>query len=299
MLTPINIAIEPTNRCNLKCKMCFAKDNGREFGDMAWKNFLEIINQLKEIHTIGAVSLNFGGEPLIHSQFEDMIRTIANKGWRTGFATNATMLTPRISKTIIASQISQVDIGMDAVGKKLEALRVGTNYEAVKANILTLVRMRNAVGSHLPVVGINCAFTKDHTLNDAMALVSEMSPIVDMIRILPARNEDMSFQRPELFTNPQQEAEYCADPDVYMGILWNGDVVPCCWDLSAKTVMGNVFDTSILEVFNNVNYVNLRAAAHNKFDWELGKGPEETDRCTKCSVWQKRLITGIGKMRTC
>jgi MoaA/NifB/PqqE/SkfB family radical SAM enzyme len=295
--------------------MCFAKNNGREFGDMTWENFTKIVDQLKEIPTIRAVSLNFGGEPLLHPKFEAMLRTIAGNGWRTGFATNATLLTPQISKTIIATQVSQVDIGMDAVGTKLETLRTGTKYQPVKANILTLVRMRDAVGSQLPVVGINCAFTKDHTLNDAMALVSEMSPIVGMIRILPARNEDMTFQRPELFNQDGPENEFCSDPYHYMGILQNGDVVPCCWDLSAKTVMGNVFDTSIIEVFNNSRYASLREASHNRFSRYNTDKTNETvvdamrekhyqhedkfERCLNCDVWQKRLITGIGKTRTC
>jgi len=306
-----NIAIEPTNACNLNCKMCFARDKHRSTGYISWENFMSIINEIKTIPTVGAVSLNYGGEPLLHARFIDMLKEVQRLHVRTGFATNAMLLTPPIAAEIVHNQITQVDIGLDATGPKVEELRRGTKYDVVKRNVRTLVSIRDATGSQYPVVGINCAMTNDHTLMDILQLVEEMYDIVDVIRILPARNEDLSLQHEELFdyvgTGKGEQNEFCSSPDNYMGIMWNGEVVPCCWDLSSKTIMGNVFtDGGVQAVFDNERYSSLRELSHRGF--RLNEQEEKLlhgdvcptkyaglTRCLGCEVWQKQRGVAMGK----
>jgi len=279
------VAIEPTNRCNLQCKMCFSHTSGRAKGDMSLANFERIVAELATIPTVRFVSVNVGGEPLLHPEFERMLELIAGHGWITGFSTNGMLLTPRICKKIITTDVGRVDVGLDATGPKVEAIRVGMNYQTVKRNILTLLAMRNTTNSRCPEVGINCAFTDDHKLVDAMSLLTEMGPHVDMIRILPAINEDMTFQQENLF-DPVHLNNHCPSPDGYAGILWNGDVVPCCKDISAKTVMGNAFEEGVLGVFNNQRYTSLREASHERFE---GECIQELKRCFRCQIWKKTM----------
>lgn len=310
-VTLTNVAIEPTNECNLNCKMCFARGKSRELGRMDMTNFMSIIDELKTIETIRAVSLNFGGEPLVHPGFASMMKLISGNGWRTGFATNAMLMTPQVAADIVHNQITQVDIGLDAVGPKVEELRRGAKYDVIKRNIKTLIAIREATRSQYPVVGINCAMTNDHTLMDILQLVEEMYDIVDVIRILPARNEDLSLQHKELFdyvgTGQGEQNEFCSSPDNYMGIMWNGDVVPCCWDLSSKTIMGNVFtDGGVKAVFDNERYSSLRELSHRGF--RLNEQEEKLlhenvcptkyaglTRCLGCKVWQKPRGVAMGK----
>lgn len=301
MATLTNVAIEPTNECNLNCKMCFARGKSRPLGKMGMDNFLTIVDELKEIPTIRAVSLNYGGEPLVHPGFMSMMKLISGNGWRTGFATNAMLMTPQIAAAIVHNQISQVDIGLDAVGTKVEELRGGTKYDVVKRNIKTLVSVRDATGSQYPIVGINCAMTNDHLLMDILMLIEEMYDIVDMIRILPARNEDLSLQHEELFdyVGKGEQNEFCYSPDNYAGIMYNGDVVPCCWDLSSKTVMGNVFtDGGVQAVFDNERYSSLRELSHRGFKVygdTCFKDSKGLERCFGCKVWQKTRGVAMGK----
>jgi len=290
MHSPINIAIEPTNRCNIRCKMCFSQTSGRPQGDITLENFSKLVTELREIPTIEAVSLNFGGESLLHPEFEQMLELISDHKWRTGFATNGMLLTPKICQKIITTGLYRVDISLDAIGTRVEALRAGINYQVVKRNIQTLLSMKNATNSQLPIIGINCAFTNDHKLFDIMALVSEMRKMVDSIRIYPAENEDMTYQHSELFDDTGKNIEYCTSPDHYMGILWNGDTVPCCRDISAKTTLGNVLKDGILTVFNNSRYTSLREACHDNFKTSI-----EWSRCSKCNVWKQ--IVGIEMRR--
>ena len=44
----------------------------------------------------------------------------------------------------------------------------------------------------------------------------------------------------------------------------DGNVVPCCYDLTSQLVMGNVNDQSLREIWINSKYKNLRDSIKNK-----------------------------------
>ena len=68
-----------------------------------------------------------------------------------------------------------------------------------------------------------------------------------------------------------------------MQILWDGDAVPCCLDFDGKVILGNVFQTSISEVWNSKKSRDFREAhASQKF-------PE---MCRTCDHLRPRSLKG-------
>ena len=59
-----------------------------------------------------------------------------------------------------------------------------------------------------------------------------------------------------------------------LGILWNGDVVPCCVDFDGNIVLGNVTEKSLMEIINS-NYYNMLKAGFKK-------GKLYNMHCKKC-----------------
>ena len=43
-----------------------------------------------------------------------------------------------------------------------------------------------------------------------------------------------------------------------MVLNWDGDVVPCCFDMNNLFVFGNALENSIKGIWNSENYVNFR-----------------------------------------
>ena len=41
-------------------------------------------------------------------------------------------------------------------------------------------------------------------------------------------------------------------------VYWNGDVVPCCYDLEGNEIMGNLKDNTMEEIWNGEKYKNFR-----------------------------------------
>ena len=59
-----------------------------------------------------------------------------------------------------------------------------------------------------------------------------------------------------------------------LGILWNGDVVPCCVDFDGNIVLGNVTEKSLMEIIDS-NYYNMLKAGFKK-------GKLYSMHCKKC-----------------
>lgn len=68
----------------------------------------------------------------------------------------------------------------------------------------------------------------------------------------------------------------CSEPYYGINILWNGDVVPCCHCVAGNRVMGNVFKSSMLGVWDNVNFRMLRLKGY----------------CEGCEVYKYDLSAG-------
>jgi uncharacterized radical SAM superfamily Fe-S cluster-containing enzyme len=84
---PLNLDIEPTNRCNLKCPFCYrtkAIASGSEqfdkLGDMSMDTFNNIIGQININGKccVPAIKLTHRGEPLLNKNIFDMIKMAQN-----------------------------------------------------------------------------------------------------------------------------------------------------------------------------------------------------------------------------
>ena len=49
-----------------------------------------------------------------------------------------------------------------------------------------------------------------------------------------------------------------------MTIRSNGDVVPCCYDLTSKLIMGNIMNDDPEEIWKNKSYKDLRDSIQKK-----------------------------------
>ncbi|WP_297966363.1 radical SAM protein [uncultured Anaerovibrio sp.] len=82
---PLCIIVEPTNVCNFKCLMCWQstedyKKDGGPFSNMDMKLFEKIIDDTKSMvekyGKIKLIKLYSTGEPLLHPQIGEMVKTI-------------------------------------------------------------------------------------------------------------------------------------------------------------------------------------------------------------------------------
>lgn len=64
-----NIGVYVTQRCNLKCKYCFAE---KEYGDVNCNDVIKFINQYSKDYIINQIQIT-GGEPLLYGDLKKLI----------------------------------------------------------------------------------------------------------------------------------------------------------------------------------------------------------------------------------
>ncbi len=143
------LELQITNRCNLRCRHCYIGEKNpplppfRKGGmggfDKSLKkgNFNELsVNQirnvLKEFEDIqGLRVLITGGEPLIHSRFEEINEMLPEFFFRTVLFTNGLLLDKRICKML---KVNEIQVSIDGLEEAHDSLRGrGTFRSATEA----------------------------------------------------------------------------------------------------------------------------------------------------------------------
>lgn len=88
----MNITVEITSTCNLKCCHCYVDDRlaQQQQRHLSLDDIKCIINQVKELNTI-TVTLT-GGEPMAHPNFAEIIKFIKESGFIAFLKTNGTLI---------------------------------------------------------------------------------------------------------------------------------------------------------------------------------------------------------------
>ncbi len=130
---PVFANIEITTRCNLRCVFCARTASGRAAEDMAPETFQRILDLLPHAYRITLVGL---GEPLLHPGVVECVAMASAQGRRVALATNALLLTPELSRDLLAAGLDGITFSLDAPTPELAAqVRAGTVLDKAIANI--------------------------------------------------------------------------------------------------------------------------------------------------------------------
>lgn len=110
-----------TQRCNLKCKHCYAAGVADISQELTHEEALRAIDGFA---AFGCPVLLFsGGEPFIREDILELATYARQKGLRVVFSTNGTCITEEIAKKIAAIGVSYVGISIDGVRETHDAFR--------------------------------------------------------------------------------------------------------------------------------------------------------------------------------
>jgi radical SAM protein with 4Fe4S-binding SPASM domain len=153
---PHELQVEVTAACNLRCRMCLVRYRpavDRAEGSLCFEHFRAIVDALPELHTLTLQGL---GEPLLAPDLFRMIAYASARGVRTGFNTNATLLTRPAAERLVEAGLDWLCISLDgATAATYESIRDGARLARVAANVRGLVqviRERHAVRPALSLV---------------------------------------------------------------------------------------------------------------------------------------------------
>jgi len=235
-------------------------------GIMRSELFNRIVESIKpHLDLVRVVVLYHGGEPLLNRHFGQMVREL--KSLNIPFVktvSNGMLLSDQACADIVNYRLDAIEFSLD--GESAEEnnfIRRNAQFEHIKTNIFKLIEYKQRIQSALPRIGISTTqFVRpDNYTRDQQAAAPDY--------LLQAFGEqDVAFKPTfamrwphmivmddiyDQFNDPfdQDDKNSCDHVDSTITIHWNGDVVPCCYDLTSQLVMGNVLEKDIADIWNN------------------------------------------------
>lgn len=257
-----NIIIEPTNKCNLACSVCYkslASINSNASGLMEYELFEDILKKAQT--TIKSVFLYFRGEFLLHPDIIRFIELCKSYKYGVCVATNGLLLNEEIIKKIILAGLDKIIINYDAISNNdYEIIRGIKKSDIVLNNIVKFNKIKRSLNSPYPNItikslnlghkpGLIHGYVKrlDELGLKGEVCISDYFPWPDM--------KLLSKFKVRLFPRPR----VC--PMYYQGltITYNGNVLPCSYDYMEKYSLGNIRNyNSILNIYKSKGYKDFR-----------------------------------------
>jgi len=247
--------------------------------------FKSIVDQYKiiEPQTNKSILPQFQGESLLHPQFLEMCEYMDKVGILFGFTTNASLLTPNISKELLKMKnFHSIKFSLDGLyADTYEHIRVGADYKKVEENILTFLQYRKEYESIKSII-IGISYTEqpanEKETDEFIRKWVELVPSVSINNVAVNGRPEKVFFRPDRFP--------CGDLWSFMIVLTNGQVVPCCRDYLYEFNLGNLHEQSLAEVWYGKKYQEMRQK-HTEGKWD------DYPLCADCDTWMTRSTERI------
>ena len=114
-----------TNACNLRCEHCFMHAGRKLQGELTTNEWKKV---LKEFHDEGGECVTFsGGEPLMRTDFDEIVKYSAQLGLSVTILSNGILWT-KGKIELLAPYIKEIQISLDGVDEQSNAMVRGNGY---------------------------------------------------------------------------------------------------------------------------------------------------------------------------
>ena len=175
-MPPISVELHLTNLCNLNCKWCTDKVLKEDKASSEKESILKLFDYFAE-HNVG-VTIEGGGEPSVHPDFEEIVRYGYEKGLHMGLISNGVNDFSHLAKCF-----KWIRISVDASNVEEYELEKGVDkFDTVIENLKKISKAREASQTHL---GVGYVMTKRN-----------ITGIIDFLKGLDDIGIDYVYARP-------------------------------------------------------------------------------------------------------
>ncbi len=270
--TPLIINIDPSDKCNFRCKFCptgdlelMKKTPGRLFGPMDFDLFKKIVDDICEFdQPIKVLRLYKDGEPLLNPHFAEMIKYAKQSGCcdRVDTTTNASLLTPEISLALIDAGLDRVNISIEGVTEEqyLDFSDYKINYDKLVENVKFFYENRKQCEMIVKINGDTLSEDEKQKFYDIFGNITDGIYIESIMSCWPdfelngvEVNEDRGIYGQQL-----KEVQVCPYPFYSFSINSNGLASACFIDWARKLTIGDVKTQSVKEIWQSRELKDLQ-----------------------------------------
>jgi MoaA/NifB/PqqE/SkfB family radical SAM enzyme len=190
---PVNVTIEPTNICNLKCPVCETGAGilGRPDANMSLDEFKIIADKIAA-HT-NTLMFYFMGEPFLNKQSYDMIAY--GKSLGIPFITTCTNGDAVNPRKLVESGLDEVSFQIGGMTQEThQTYRINSNLARILENLRETIRIKRELNSPLRIaVGFILMKHNEHQVEAFRQMIREIG--ADEANIIDACVRDMEQGR--------------------------------------------------------------------------------------------------------
>ena len=265
MMQPYIYEIEPTNHYPYTCIMC-PRGLGRmrrAVGFMEVDAFGDVIKQFPANQKL--VRLHHFGEAVLHPEIDTMIEMVADVGLISVLSVNPATLSPALIRKLIQSGIHIICFSLDALSDAgLRDIRgIRRAFDACWSMIEEFIDVSRDSGRFVLKIIQMVRLKQNEMHRKAFAEIKNKYAESDVYLYL---TENYGFGDINLVekTTPGGSAYIssglrpCNSPFTEVSILWNGDVVLCCYDYDGFNIIGNIHDKPLSEIWGDSKIKEIR-----------------------------------------
>jgi len=277
------IYIELTNVCGLRCSFCPTKALPNTTMDL---EFFELV--IKEAKGFTReIACHVVGDPLTLPNLEAYLDIIHQYNMKTMLTTSGYFMKKHDFETLFHPAVKQINVSLNAFNKNDTSI----SFEQYMQPILSLchekVKQKKELFINLRIWNLDEIMSEEKFNQELFNILEkEFDVTLDLKSLDPKEKKsirlenkvllhfDNYFEWPSL-DNQNYGHGTCQGLDSHIGILANGDVIPCCLDNDAVMKLGNIKECSLSEIVYGNRATDMRKG------FKEAKCSEEM--CMKCS----------------
>ena len=272
-----HLLVELTRTCNLHCVMCPTHSPNAKLPPnkhypphMDFNLYLSILAQIKSQPHIAITPALFG-DPLLSPDIFRAIALARANGHECHLTTNGMLLDALTSQKLLDLAIGVLCVSIDgATQESMSAVRKGSDLALISENTDRFIQMRNAQHSRTQIYISACR----HPLSahEIPALIDrwQHADQISITNVLYQKHQEWNFKVKQIPCGWLWKGG--------LGILTNGDFVPCCSPTAMSFNLGNAHYQSISETINSKTMQSLRQL-HLSHKWN------SIPQCAECNNW--------------
>jgi MoaA/NifB/PqqE/SkfB family radical SAM enzyme len=214
---PETISLLLTYRCNLHCRMCGQwgeRGSLKGLPPAITKKYLELslIDRLiEEVRSFHPTITLFGGEPLLHPQWEEVVKLVKKAGLRCNMISNGILLKKKVEEAVKLG-LDEIIFSLDGPAEVHDRIRGGKGvFRKALEGFQHLERVKKKYGKKRPTVNVNTVIWEENqsmlqeVVEQAARFGAETITLHHLIFI-----DHKAFDETERIT---REALACGSPD--------------------------------------------------------------------------------------
>ncbi|MDD3340675.1 MAG: radical SAM protein [Bacilli bacterium] len=258
------IYIEITNQCNLSCSFC-SKDHlpAKEMTLHEFKHVLKEINPYTDY-----LYLHVKGEPLMHTQFDEILFLCKKYNKKVNLTTNGFFLAKQLDAIVNTGVVRQINLSLHATYPKenqvLNQILKSTDILLQKTDIEIVYRFwalpsKGFSDSQAYKIDQICTF---FNLSDEKKVEIEEKQNIILRKHLYL-NKESEFEWPSLEKDKSISCGTCYGTRKHLAILAGGNVVPCCLDSAGVITFGNIYKETFDTIIKKDRFQKMKSNFQN------------------------------------